>query len=99
MAIDGKWEITINSPMGAQKASLDLKADGAALSGTQTAQGSTQALANGKVDGSKLSWSANITTPMPMTLEFSGAVEGDKLSGSVKAGAFGSFPFSGGRAA
>ena len=26
MAIDGKWEITINSPMGAQKATLDLKA-------------------------------------------------------------------------
>ncbi len=28
MAIDGKWEITINSPMGAQKATLDLKAEG-----------------------------------------------------------------------
>ena len=57
MAIDGKWEITINSPMGAQKASLDLKSDGAGLSGTQTAQGSTQALANGKVDGNKLACS------------------------------------------
>jgi hypothetical protein len=99
MAIDGKWEITINSPMGAQKANLDLKSDGAGLSGTQTAQGNTQPLANGKVDGNKLSWSANITSPMPMTLEFNGAVEGDKLSGSVKAGAFGSFPFSGSRSA
>jgi hypothetical protein len=99
MAIDGKWEITINSPMGAQKATLDLKADGAGLSGTQTAMQGTQPLTNGKVDGNKLSWSAAITSPMPMTLEFSGTVEGDKLSGSVKAGAFGSFPFSGGRAA
>jgi hypothetical protein len=97
MAVDGKWEITINSPMGAQKAVLDLKSDGAALTGTQAAQGTTQALANGKVDGDKLSWSANITNPMPMTLEFTGAVEGDTLKGSVKAGAFGSFPFSGGR--
>ena len=99
MAIDGKWEITINSPMGAQKAQLDVKADGATLTGTQTAQGNTQALANGKVDGSKLSWSANITNPMPMTLEFSGAVDGEKISGSVKAGAFGSFPFSGAKTA
>ena len=99
MAIDGKWEITINSPMGAQKAHLDLKSEGASLSGTQTAQGSTQPLANGKVDGSKLTWSANITSPMPMTLEFSGNVEGEKISGSVKAGAFGSFPFSGGKTA
>jgi hypothetical protein len=98
MAIDGKWEITINSPMGAQKAQLDLKSDGASLSGTQNAQGSTQPV-NGKVDGNKLSWSANITSPMPLTLEFAGNVEGDKISGSVKAGAFGSFPFSGGKTA
>jgi|ERR1700677_3132893 len=99
MAIDGKWEITINSPMGAQKATLDVKAEGSTLTGTQTAMQGTQPLTNGKVDGNNLSWSAAITSPMPMTLEFSGSVDGDKLSGSVKAGAFGSFPFSGGRAA
>ena len=99
MAVDGKWEITINSPMGAQKAQLDLKSDGASLTGTQNAQGSTQPVTNGKVDGNKLSWSANITSPMPLTLEFSGNVEGDKIAGSVKAGAFGSFPFSGAKTA
>ena len=96
MAVDGTWEITINSPMGAQKAKLDLKADGAALTGTQHAQGSSQAV-NGKVDGNNLSWSANITSPMPMTLEFSGAVDGDAIKCSVKAGSFGSFPFTGAR--
>ncbi|HWF63352.1 MAG TPA: hypothetical protein VN685_01935 [Rhizomicrobium sp.] len=99
MAIDGKWEVTINSPMGAQKATLDLKADGNALTGTQTAMAGTQPVTNGKIDGNNLSWSASITSPMPMTLEFTGTLDGDKLSGSVKAGAFGSFPFSGGRAA
>ena len=99
MAVDGKWEITINSPMGAQKAVLDLKTDGATLTGTQTAQGTTQPLANGKLEGATLSWSANITTPMPMTLEFHGSVENDVLKGSVKAGAFGSFPFAGTRSA
>ena len=66
MAIDGKWEITINSPLGAQKATLDLKAEGGALSGTQTAMQGTQALSNGKVDGNNLSWSASITSPMPV---------------------------------
>ncbi len=98
MAIDGTWEITINSPMGAQKAKLELAASGGALTGTQQAQGSSQPVANGKVDGNAVSWSANITTPMPITLEFSGTVDGDVLKGSVKAGAFGSFPFSGARA-
>ncbi len=97
MAIDGNWEITINSPMGAQKAKLELQSSGGDLTGTQHAQGSSQPLANGKVDGNNVSWSANITSPMPMTLEFSGAVEGDAIKGSVKAGAFGSFPFAGAR--
>ena len=32
-------------------------------------------------------------------LPITGTVDGDKLSGSVKAGAFGSFPFSGSRSA
>ena len=36
---------------------------------------------------------------MPMTLDFTGTVDGDKLSGSVKAGSFGSFPFTGSRVA
>ena len=92
MAIDGKWEITINSPMGAQKAKLDFQSSGAALTGTQHAQGASQPVTNGKVDGNNVSWSANITSPMPMTLEFTGSVDGDALKGSVKAGAFGLFP-------
>ncbi len=97
MAVDGKWEIVINSPMGAQKATLDLTADGANLTGTQSAAQGSGPLENGKVDGSKLSWSAKITSPMPMTLEFTGNVDGDAITGSVKAGALGSFPFSGSR--
>ncbi len=98
MSVDGKWNITINSPMGAQKATLDLKAEGATLTGTQAAAQGSMAIANGKVDGNNISWAVSITTPMPMTLEFSGTVTGDALAGNVKAGAFGSFPFSGGRA-
>jgi hypothetical protein len=98
MAVDGKWEIIVNSPMGAQKVTLDLKADGTSLTGTQVAAQGSMAIANGKVDGNSLSWSTAITSPMPMTLEFSGAVDGDKISGQMKAGAFGSFPFAGARA-
>jgi hypothetical protein len=98
MAVDGKWEIIVNSPMGAQKVTLDLKADGTSLTGTQVAAQGSMAIANGKVDGNSLSWSTAITSPMPMTLEFSGAVDGDKISGQMKAGTFGSFPFAGARA-
>jgi hypothetical protein len=97
MAADGKWEIVINSPLGAQKAQLELKTDGASLTGTQQAAQGSGPLENGKVDGNNLSWSAKISSPMPMTLDFTGTVDGDKLAGSVKAGSFGSFPFTGTR--
>lgn len=98
MSVDGNWNITVNSPMGAQPSTLSLKADGATLTGTQSAQGATADIANGKVDGDTVTWSNSITTPFPMTLEFTGKVEGDTLNGNVKAGAFGSFPFTGSRA-
>ena len=97
MAVDGKWEIVINSPLGAQKATLDIATDGTALTGTQQAAQGSGPLENGKVDGNALSWSAKISSPMPLTLDFTGTVDGDKLAGSVKAGSFGSFPFSGNR--
>lgn len=99
MAVDGKWEIVINSPMGAQKATLELATSGGSLTGTQSAAQGSGPLENGKVDGNTLTWSAKISSPMPMTLDFTGTVDGDKLSGSVKAGSFGSFPFTGGRTA
>jgi hypothetical protein len=36
-----------------------------------------------------------ITDPMPMTLEFTGTVEGDEIAGTVKLGEFGDSSFSG----
>ena len=95
MSIAGKYDIVVQSPMGPQPSVLEINADG---SGTQSAQGRSQPIANGKIDGNNVSWSNSITTPFPMTLEFAGTVDGDKISGNVKAGSFGSFPFSGKRA-
>jgi hypothetical protein len=98
MAVDGKYEIVVQSPMGPQPSTLELKTDGTTLTGTQSAQGRSQPITDGKVDGNNVSWKNAITTPFPMTLEFAGAVDGDTLSGNVKAGSFGSFPFTGKRA-
>jgi hypothetical protein len=98
MSVDGTYNIVINSPMGAQKVTLTLKADGNTLTGSQAGAQGSMDISEGKVDGNNVSWSANITSPMPMKLETTGTVDGDKISGNVKAGAFGSFPFSGQRA-
>jgi len=98
MSVDGNWNIVVSSPMGDQPSTLSLKAEGGTLTGTQGAQGQSADIANGKVDGDKVSWSNSITQPFPMTLEFDGTVAGDTLNGNVKAGSFGTFPFKGTRA-
>lgn len=97
MSIDGNWSIIVKSPMGDQPSTLALKAEGATLTGMQSAQGDTAPIADGTVNGDAVTWSNTVTSPFPMKLEFTGTVSGDTLSGMVKAGAFGSFPFSGSR--
>jgi hypothetical protein len=97
MSADGVWNITVNSPLGPQASSLTLKAEGAVLTGSQSAMGDTRPISSGKIDGNTVSWSNSVTSPFPMNLEFTGKVEGDSLNGSVKAGGFGSFPFTGKR--
>ncbi|MEL6360097.1 MAG: hypothetical protein AAFR21_03365 [Pseudomonadota bacterium] len=98
MAADGKWNLTINTPMGAQTGTLTLATDGGALTGQMDGNMGSVAIEEGSVDGDNVKWNAKITSPMPMTLEFSGAVEGDNLNGNVKLGAFGESTFSGTRA-
>ena len=98
MSADGTWNITIDTPMGQRDAQLSLASSGGQLTGTQSAEGNTGDIMDGSVSGNDVAWKVDITDPMPMTLEFSGAVEGDTMSGNVRAGAFGSFPFTGRRA-
>jgi hypothetical protein len=96
-SIDGNWDVTVNSPMGAQSIKMILKSDGGALSGTLAgAMGSTEVM-NGKVDGDAFSFEAKITEPFPINIEVEGTVEGDAVSGKVKTQGFGAFPMKGSR--
>ena len=100
MSIDGTWNLTFDTPIGTQETTLEAKAVGGALTGTQTGRDGAQAQAiqDGAVNGDEASWSLAITSPMPMTLEFKGTVDGDAMSGSVKLGMFGEAKFTGVRA-
>lgn len=98
MSADGTWNTTMNTPMGAQNATLTLASDGNALTGNMSGPQGEMELEDGAIDGETLTWKASITTPMAMTLEFTAAVSGDEISGSVKLGAFGDATFSGTRA-
>ena len=96
--VDGTWDTVTHSPMGDQKATLTVTSAGDSFTGTYAgAMGSTE-ITDGKVNGDTLSWSLNITVPMPMTLTCEATVNGDAINGTVTAGAFGSFPMEGTRA-
>jgi len=75
-----------------------VKTDGSTFTGSQTAQSATSPVTDGRIDGDTLTWSNKVASPLPMTLEFSGKLDGDTLNGSVKAGSFGTYPFTGARA-
>ena len=98
MAVDGNWNITMSTPMGDRNTTLTLKSSGGALSGTQTAEGNSTDIFDGTVSGDDVAWKVSITNPMPLTLEFTGKVSGDSISGDMGIGPMGSFPFTGKRA-
>ena len=82
--VQGKWNITIKTPMGDQSGVLDLRTDGTALTGSLFNAEHHAAISDGKVDGNKLSWSAKITKPMRMSFKFTATVEADRISGTAK---------------
>ena len=98
MAVDGNWNITMSTPMGDRDATLSLKSAGATLTGTQAAEGNSAEIFDGSVNGDSVAWKVSITNPMPLTLEFTGKVAGDAISGDMGIGMMGSFPFTGKRA-
>jgi len=98
MAVDGTWNLTMETPMGERRSKLTLKSSGGTLTGTQEAEGNTTDIFEGTVNGDDASWKVSITNPMPLTLTFNGSVSGDTLNGQADTGMFGSFPFQGTRA-
>jgi hypothetical protein len=99
MSAAGTWKMAMQTPIGERKGTLTLQESGGALTGTFAAEeGGSIDIYGGKVAGKAVSWKADIKNPMPLTLEFSGAVDGDRIAGTVNA-AVGSWPFSGTRAA
>ena len=81
MAVDGNWNLTMTTPMGERQATLSLKAAGGTLTGTQGAEGNTTEIFDGTGSGDNVSWKVSIDKPMPLSLEFTGTVSGDSLSG------------------
>jgi hypothetical protein len=96
MSADGTWKLTMQTPIGERRSVLALQSSGASLTGKLTAEeGASTDIYEGKVEGNTATWKADIKNPMPLTLAFTGTIDGDRISGTVSAGPIGSWPFSG----
>ena len=97
MSVAGVYDCVTKSPMGDQNSVLTLNVDGDTVTGTNAGAMGGMDIEEGKVDGNTANWAMNMTVPMPMKLEASVTVDGDALTGSVKAGAFGEMAMTGTR--
>ncbi len=98
MSAEGTWNITVQTPMGAQDSTVELVSDGSALTGTQSGNGESGPIYDGSVDGDTATWTVDITRPLALTVTFTATVDGDTISGTARAGAFPPSPFKGARA-
>ena len=99
MPLDGTWNIVTKTPMGEQKSVLVVTTSGDELAGTMTGSAGEVQVNDGEVDGDEVSWSIDATAPFPMTIAFTGTIDGDSISGKAKPGSFPATTFSGTRAA
>jgi hypothetical protein len=91
----GNWNLIVATPLGERRATLSARTEDGTLKGVQSGEGRSIEIFDGTVTGNELSWKVTITEPLPMTLEFNGTINGDKLIGKVKLGAIGISSFSG----
>lgn len=99
MSVAGTYNTTVKSPMGDQSGTLTVNDNGdGTFSGNMAGAMGSMDIENGTVDGNTISWKMQMVVPMPMTLDCTATVDGDALTGSVNAGAFGAMPLTGTRA-
>jgi hypothetical protein len=82
----GVWDLTIKTPIGTQRVTLELRDDDGRLHGSATGAHETVPLVDLAIVGDHLTWRQSITKPLRLNLVFDVELEGDHLAGTSKAG-------------
>jgi hypothetical protein len=82
--VAGTWQVSWQVRLGTARASLQLKQDGSKLSGTFQEMGVSSRL-SGSIQGKSISFDVEFPGPRPYTIEFTGTVDGEKISGKSRA--------------
>ncbi|WP_395330313.1 PQQ-dependent dehydrogenase, methanol/ethanol family [Novosphingobium sp. BL-8H] len=92
----GKWNIVIQTPVGPQKAVMDLTVNGNVVTGKVSAEQGTVNVAGGIKDG-RAKFEGKASMPMPITVSYDVTVKDGRMSGENSNGPFGTFPMTGAR--
>jgi hypothetical protein len=85
MNIDGKYELTLETPMGKQEGAMTLETNGAALSGTLVNRRGSTEFSGGAVDGDEVSFDTKIPTPIGrLKAHVTGRVTDGRFVGDAK---------------
>jgi quinohemoprotein ethanol dehydrogenase len=90
----GRWNITIQSPVGAQKAVMNLKVVGNVVTGKVVAEQGSVDVAGAVRDG-RAKFEGKASMPMPITISYDVTVRDGQLVGDNANGPFGTFPVTG----
>jgi hypothetical protein len=93
----GQYDILVKTPLGDQHGRLAIAPDGDRFTGSLSGELGSQDIPDGTIQGDRLQWAMDVTKPMTLKLTCEAAVDGDALTGTVKAGIFGTFPMTGKR--
>jgi hypothetical protein len=80
--IGGAWQISWQARTGSQQATMQIQQDGSKLSGTFQDSGGSSPV-TGSIAGSSVSFSVQVQG-RPMTLAFTGTIDGDNMSGTFQ---------------
>ncbi|WP_296680285.1 hypothetical protein [Novosphingobium sp.] len=95
MSVAGVYDCVTKSPMGDQSSKFTVIVDGDTFTGSNAGAMGSMDVVDGKIDGNRLTWTMNMTVPMPMKLEGDVTITDGELVGGINAGAFGTMPMTG----
>jgi hypothetical protein len=94
MSDAGKWKMTMNTPIGAQQLTAEIRPDGS-LTFPRYPQTGASKLEAVKVDGASVAFNVTVNSLMGrVNLAFTGTIAGNQISGTCKT-RFGDMNFTG----
>ena len=95
VSIDGVWSMTVSTPQGDRTDDATFKQDKDKIKVSMAGMGGMTLEGEGTIKAGAVEWGVSIETPNgTFSLVFRGTIDGDKMSGEVSMGDFGTAPWS-----